>query len=388
LQQILIVVLNGATAMGCGSGAADVPLSEDRCASQGAACAVQEPEYFDYVLRFTQNQRGEPSSGCESRLCAGLKVLIEAATRTIDFALYGIREQPDISAALAAAQERGVQVRGVVDSESQYCGERGSYAYPDTPTLVEALAEGAVVCDNDSQDYDAIMHNKFFVFDGASVWTGSTNVSDSETGGENHGDVVAIFGSRRLAEIYSSEFDEMYRGRFHRDKYDNTQHRLSEDYWSDGTTRVESYFSPSDDATVNAILPLIDSAEQTLDVTSFVLTDDAIGDALVAARERDVQVRVILDADGSRSTGSEWRKLCAAGVRVKVEDWPNKQHGKWAVADGRRVIFGSQNWTAAGNQRNDENTLLVDNDDFAAEFEREFARQWADLAALQPCASL
>ncbi|HEX2880855.1 MAG TPA: phospholipase D-like domain-containing protein, partial [Polyangiaceae bacterium] len=126
----------------------------------------------------------------------------------------------------------------------------------------------------------------------------------------------------------------------------------------------------------------------TLDVVSYVLTDDAIGDALVAARERNVQVRVIIDADGSTSTGSELRKLCAAGVWVKVEDWPSKQHGKWAVADARAVVFGSQNWTAAGNNRNDENTLFIENDDFAAEFEHEFARQWADLAAVEPCASL
>jgi phosphatidylserine/phosphatidylglycerophosphate/cardiolipin synthase-like enzyme len=273
----------------------------------------------------------------------------------------------------------------VVDSENQYCGEWGSYFYPDTPALIEALGEGAVVCDNASDEYDAIMHDKFFVFDAAGVWTGSTNVSDSETGGENHADVVGVFSSRQLADVYTMEFEEMFRGRFHNDKRDDTPHLLGPERWSDGATRVESYFAPSDDAVAHAILPLIEAATETLDVTSYVLTDNVIGDALVAASERKVQVRVIIDADGATSMGSELRKLCAAGIALKVEDWPSKQHGKWAVADGRAVVFGSQNWTAAGNERNDENTLYVENDEFAAEFQSEFARQWADLIGVESC---
>ena len=47
------------------------------------------------------------------------------------------------------------------------------------------------------------------------------------------------------------------------------------------------------------------------------------------------------------------------------------------------VVFGSMNWTGAGDADNDENTLYVKNDGFADAFHAEFEREWADLGAVR-----
>lgn len=354
--------------------------------SSGACDPATLPETFAFDVRFTTNQHGHPESTCTRPLCTGLVGLIDAATTSIDFALYGVRSQAGVIDALVAAEARGVVVHGVVDSEDASCT---TFAYPDTLALIQALGAGNVVCDT-GPGYSYIMHDKFFVFDGAKVWTGSTNVSDTELGGEYNSDVAATIDSARLAAIYRGEFEEMFSGLFHHRKTDNTTHELDSAKWSDGTTVVKSYFSPTDDAQANAVIPLIDSATQTLDIAMFYLTSEAVGSAVLAAAARGVAVRVVIDAGGAANAYSQTPSFCSAGIPVKWENWGGKSHAKWAVADSAlpaqaAVVFGSMNWTGSGNADNDENTLYVKNAAFAAAFQAEFEREWTDLASVPGC---
>jgi hypothetical protein len=168
---------------------------------------------------------------------------------------------------------------------------------------------------------------------------------------------------------------------------------LDESQFSDGTTVVKSYFSPTDDAQNNAVIPLIDNAGHTLDIAMFYLTSQAIAAAAQAAKARGVQVRLLIDAGGAANQYSQVPALCASQIPVKWENWGGKSHSKWAVADSgyagqAAVVFGSMNWTGAGNVDNDENTLYVKNAGFAAEFQTEFNRQWADLAGVPSCSTI
>ncbi|HET9953050.1 MAG TPA: phospholipase D-like domain-containing protein, partial [Polyangiaceae bacterium] len=356
--------------------------------SSGSCSNGSFPEPFAYRVYFTTNQHGVPESSCNRAACQALLSAIQSAHSSISFAIYGVRAQPDIVAALVAARERGVAVRGVVDSEDSACS---SFGYSDTGALISALGDDRVRCDT-GPGYSYIIHNKFFVFDEASVWTGSTNISDTELGGEYNSDVAALIGSYKLAEIYQAEFDELWSGLCHNRKSDNTEHVVDGSHFSDGT-RLESYFSPTDRAVENAVIPLIAGATQTLDVAMFYFTNQAIADALLAAGARGVRVRMVLDASGAANAASKHRQLCANGIEVKTENWGGKSHSKWAVADSANpaaaaVVFGSMNWTGAGDTQNDENTLYVRNSGLAASFAEEFARQWADLASVPTCTAV
>jgi phosphatidylserine/phosphatidylglycerophosphate/cardiolipin synthase-like enzyme len=347
------------------------------------------PEAFGYSVKFTTNQHGGPEPTCNRPVCQELLSVIRGAHISIDFAVYGMRAQPHVIDALVAAQQRGVVVRGVVDSENADCT---AFGYPDTPNLIGALAPGSVHCDLGG-GYSYIMHNKFFVIDGQKVWTGSTNVSDTELGGEYNSDVAALITSYKIAQIYGGEFAEMFEaGLFHKRKSDNTLHVVDGAHFTDGTL-VKSYFSPTDHALDNAVLPLIDAAAATLDIAMFYFTTQEIADAIVSARSRGVAVRMILDAGGAGNAYSKHSQLCSAGIPVKTENWGGKSHSKWAVADARiggaaAVVFGSMNWTRAGDTDNDENTLYVKNDGFAAPFRAEFERQWAELAGVPACTAV
>jgi len=328
---------------------------------------------------FTQNQHGGPEPSCTRPLCQRLVAAINGAQSEVDFAIYGVRNQNAVIDALVEAQVRGVRVRGVVDTEGAACDD---FEYPDTGLLLQRLAPGSVLCDSGT-GHGYIMHDKFFVIDEAAVWTGSTNISDTELGGEYYADAAVLVHSEALAAVYSKEFEEMYAaGKFHTHKADDTTHVLAP--LADGT-RLESYFSPSDAAVENAVLPLIANAQHSLDVAMFFFTDARIAQSLADAHARGVKLRMVLDAGGAQNQYSKHHQLCDLHVPVRVEHWGGKSHSKWALADAAddaraAVLVGSLNWTAAANEHNDENTLVIrDNRAVTDAFAREFERQWSDL---------
>ncbi len=58
-----------------------------------------------------------PGDRCEDEICTRLLKLIQTAEKSIDFAVYGMRNQTQLLEAIEAAQARGVVVRGVVDRD-------------------------------------------------------------------------------------------------------------------------------------------------------------------------------------------------------------------------------------------------------------------------------
>ena len=100
--------------------------------------------------------------------------------------------------------------------------------------------------------------------------------------------------------------------------------------------------------------PLRD-ADDRLFVAGYTLTSERVADALVAAADRGVRVRVLLE--GSPVGGFSARsarlldRLTAAGVAVRILDGEVERfrfhHPKYAVADDRAVVL-TENWKPSG----------------------------------------
>ncbi|MDX1457158.1 MAG: phospholipase D-like domain-containing protein [Marinobacter sp.] len=371
-------------------------------ASHRGGAPKLETEDFTYDLKFAGgltastviDPDSSPSSSSDLPMAQAMLQRINAASTRIDFSVYGFRNQCAFKDALVQAQNRGVKVRGYVDQEGD-----GSYLYDDrngcdTEAVVAALGaddkgKNWVRFDlnrNTGNGYNAIMHNKFFVIDGQWVSLGSTNYSDTGIGGEFHANWNMLIQSTNLASVYTTEFNEMWgdglsQGR----KSDNTTHTLPT--YSDGT-EVASYFSPTDDAMNNAIIPAINTADTSLDVAIFFLTSKQIAAAIEAAHSRGADVRVIIDATGAGNAYSKHEQLCSAGIPVKVENWNGKMHMKALMADNDNLIIGSQNFTGSGNDSNDENTLWIRNGEMAnisAEYRSYFNALWDSIPETLNC---
>jgi phosphatidylserine/phosphatidylglycerophosphate/cardiolipin synthase-like enzyme len=60
-------------------------------------------------------------------------------------------------------------------------------------------------------------------------------------------------------------------------------------------------------------------------------------------------------------------------------------HHKFAIIDRITVILGSHNWTKAGNHKNDETLMVIENPTIAAHYQREFDRLSKDAIPGQSC---
>jgi phosphatidylserine/phosphatidylglycerophosphate/cardiolipin synthase-like enzyme len=105
------------------------------------------------------------------------------------------------------------------------------------------------------------------------------------------------------------------------------------------------------------LLSLVDGARVSLDLYAEVLRDPQLLDALAAAAERGVRVRIIVSP--STDFSGEMDMLVASGVDIRLSS-SLYIHAKLIVADGERAFVGSQNLSATSLDQNRELGIVID----------------------------
>ena len=300
--------------------------------------------YFTDPLNYKK-----PDNTCSNNICKRLIQEINQANSTIDIALYGFGDIDKIYSALKEARKRGVKIRAVVDYSSKM-----DEIYPKTRDFIN---EFSAITD----DSEIIMHNKFFIFDNKKVLTGSANISSSGIGGYSANSVV-IVNSKTIANRYKAEFEQMYNN-----KFSTLKDKLK--IVSDGN--ITAYFSPKDNIK-DVILNNINSAKSEIYVSAFYLTQKDIINALIEAKNRNIQIFVIQDAVGANNFKDRLLKLRKAGISVIVENWGGKNHEKTIMLDNKTLILGSANFSNAALSKNDENVVVIENKEIADFYKNYF----------------
>jgi len=301
----------------------------------------------------------KPDRKCSSEICKEILYNINAANNSIDMAIYGYSSTPDIEKALEKAKSRGVKIRLVYDIDS-----KGENIYPDTFKFLKLIPDN--ISDKNSAEVRNTMHNKFYIFDGRTVITGSANLSHTDMSGYNSNAIIVI-NSPEVAKFYEQEFNQMYSGKFHNDKIS---------FPNKETGSIKVYFSPQDKGIKNGVLPLIKQAKKYIYIPAFVITEKRVTSELINARKRGVDVRVIADALNASTQHSKHKELRSSGILVKAENYAGKMHSKTIIIDDEYLIIGSMNFSNSGENRNDENFIIL-KDNGSAKFYREFfSYQW------------
>jgi len=130
-----------------------------------------------------------------------------AARRSLDLAQYDFHLAPEtaevVGGAIKAAAARGVAVRMIYD-----VGHRNPIPVPPPPEPDVELISSLGVPHRPIAGIPDLMHHKYVVRDGETVWTGSANwTDDSWTRQEN---VILIAESTKLAADFTSDFEQLW----------------------------------------------------------------------------------------------------------------------------------------------------------------------------------
>ena len=137
------------------------------------------------------------------------------------------------------------------------------------------------------------------------------------------------------------------------------------------------------------IAAFLEPARETLELALYDVrldddTEKIVQDALVAAHERGVHVRLIynLDKDGERPPVPPPPKTEPDLIEslpfetAAVPGWPDLMHHKYVVRDRDAVWSGSANWTDDSWTREENVIVAVESRGIAIRFQDDFAQLW------------
>jgi len=311
---------------------------------------------------------------------APLLQLINNERLGIDIAFW-FMEDPRYTTALINKFKSGVPVRVIVDTRAN--GKNPMNAY----RLAELKAAGIPMRERTA---GGILHWKAAIFVGqGTVEFGGANYSAwawvPVAPYQNYTDEVIRFTENdAVVNTFMTRFDDLW-----------TNVSAYTDYANILTTPVRRYptypldpslnFAPAQDYGARAVKRY--NAETTrIDVIMYRITDRRHADAMIAAVQRGIPVRLITEPTSYRDPNYIWHswnvdRMYMAGVQIKQRHHAGLNHGKLVLLYSQGMsIFGSSNWTTASSSSQDEhNQFLVDPTAFSY-FKQQFLRKWNNSA--------
>jgi phosphatidylserine/phosphatidylglycerophosphate/cardiolipin synthase-like enzyme len=315
-------------------------------------------------LFFTDPQKRSEGGSGGANIQFGIDVqlaeAIKRSTSSVDVAAFEFNNK-ELTEAILDVKERGIQVRMVTDKENGLEGRETSFH-----SFINAGIP--VVC---RESRSGLMHNKFTILDGKTVWTGSWNYTQGGTYRNNENSIA--FDAPEVAALYRSKFEDMFTLK----KFGGKTSKDNLKKVSALGIPVEVCFTP-DQTIGNYIRSLILSAKESVHFMMLAFTNDDFGNAILNCHAHGVQVFGMQEERTARASASEFKKLAEGGVQVRYDRNPYMLNHAIVVIDKIITITGSMNFTHNALENNDENVIIIHDLVLAELYLKEFERQWRD----------
>ena len=203
-----------------------------------------------------------------------------------------------------------------------------------------------------------LMHNKFCILDDETIITGSTNPTDNDVSKNNNN--LIIIKSKDLSKNYEKEFQELYQGTF------GAGEKTKIAKFEFINTTLENYFCPEDKC-AEKVISHLKQAKESIYFMTYSFTHEGISRAII----KNIEVKGIIDTT-QQVQDNKFDFLKQNGVDVIYDKNKYKMHHKVFIIDNKIVVLGSFNPTKAGDTKNDENILIIQNEEIAKKFTQEF----------------
>ena len=296
---------------------------------------------------------------------------ITASQRTLEIAIYDVR-LPDALETIVLDALKGAMARGVAIRLAYNLDHPGNMPVPTPPSTDPALVESFPFPTAAIPGVPDLMHHKYMIRDGETLWTGSMNwTADSWTREEN---VIVTLDSLELAARYGVDFEQLWTRR----DVQRSGKVDSSPVVVDGTS-VRPWFCPGrGDKLAHRIAKAIGTATRRIRIASPVISSGPIlGTLAQVATDGKVDLAGVVDSTQIHEVLHQWNLNGNASwkeplLRTALTRAPftgkhstpyspssvhDFMHAKVTVADDT-VFVGSFNLSHSG-ELNAENVLEV-----------------------------
>jgi len=290
-----------------------------------------------------------PRDNCSSKLTE----VISLAKVSIDCALFDLNLESTADALSEKANE--IPVRVVFDNNNKKNIDKLEISFE-------------YKFDTNNQ----LSHNKFCVIDNKIVFTGSMNPTLRDTQHNNNN--ILIINSAYFAQNYADEFKELWYEQFGTGKKVKYPIIYLENIDLENI-KFENYFCPEDKCEQHVIKE-VRNAKHTVYFMTFSFTSEQIADAILTNKAL-VDVKGIFEKSQNNKY-NQYERLKGFGLNVRWDNNKYNMHHKVFIIDNETVITGSYNPTSSGDERNDENMLIIHDNGLASQYLTEFVRIFAE----------
>ncbi len=308
----------------------------------------------------------------ETKVSEVISGVLDNTNYTLDVALYNL-QIPVLSQKILDARDRGVKVRVIIDYD---------HVYPEIGKEIKFLIDNGV----DLKLIKGIggsgsMHNKYAVFDGAALQTGSANwsLSAENASFEN----MMFVYDKDIIEGFQKNFEWLWTYASPANARYEKPAMLAPapadpgpSVELNGEIFPKYIFSPNG-GTQDMIVKAIDSAMTEVDAAMFTFTSEPIFNALKRASARGINVKLMVHA-GQKFPFMADALRSGLGLKLakgRVEK--GLMHNKYVVIDNKFLANGSFNWTKTAEIYNFENTIFTVNPVYVAPYKAEFEKLYS-----------
>lgn len=158
----------------------------------------------------------------------------------------------------------------------------------------------------------------------------------------------------------------------------NTQAVQNESTQTKGNNQIETYFTRKDGNLDQILIKEMNTAQKNLNVAIYSLTKEDIANAIMDAKKRGADVKIITDKQESQTKAQKaiLDKLKQDGIPVKINSHAGLMHLKVTVIDDKTTCGGSYNYTANATKENDENLIIMRDPSIVSDYVNEFNNMW------------
>jgi phosphatidylserine/phosphatidylglycerophosphate/cardiolipin synthase-like enzyme len=303
---------------------------------------------------------------------------IRAETVGIDVAFWFMEDQWYANE-LITKWRSGVPVRVIID-------RRANSTYPENAQILAMLKDAGIPMRE--RFTGGILHWKMMLFSGQGMveFSGANYSHDawtpiSQPPYSNYVDEAILFTDKAsIVNSFRTKYDDLWLDTTQYRNYANISSPLTREHGI-FTKDPELNFAPRE-SYVNRAVGRYNAETQKIDVIMYRITDRRHTDAIIAAVQRGIPVRLITEPKQYRDPTRLWHswnvdRLYMAGVDIKHRKHAGLNHQKSVILYGQDMtIFGSSNWTSPSSDSQEEHNLFTRDSAMFQWFVDQFERKW------------